>query len=260
MKCIIPVAGAATRLLPVSKTVPKFMMPLGNKPLIQYSINECLHARITEIIFVVKALGNEKQHLIDYFDLTVLSSDQEIIYTSPQGFTCTFEEQTAPKGLGDAIYFGCAHLPLTEKFLVLLPDDVFYFDPDLSNPLTYANPLNPLQSSLEIGVAARIVSSFEEAKSYGVIQSTSPSIVIEEKPAVPNSRQVIYGRYLLQRKYVQQAYDYDRGKSEVGITSVLSANSSLLKIVTLNGDNYLDCGNIVNYSRSWKYFTEKKGY
>jgi UTP-glucose-1-phosphate uridylyltransferase len=246
MKCIIPVAGAAERLKPISKTVPKFMLPIGNVPLIDYALRECSHANVSHIVFVVGKDLAEKEFLFKYLDL--MDSLDGYYFINPE-LTCSFSVQPERKGLGDAIYYGCRDLPPNEKFLVLLPDDIWIHDFSL-NTSHYDNPLNLIREAKDIGVFTRYVKNTEEAKQYGVVQQTFP-LFIEEKPKNPKSLQVVFGRYLLQKQYVELAYTLDQNKAEIGITCVLDHFKDKVKVTTSASETLFDCGNLKSYTKTW---------
>ena len=130
-KAVFPVAGLGTRFLPATKASPKEMLPIVDKPLIQYAAEEAVHAGIKQLIFV---LGRTKNAIIDHFDAAPdLESDlrskkknsllrlvQNIV---PKNIDCVFVRQDLPLGLGHAIY--CARNIINEEpFAVILADDL----------------------------------------------------------------------------------------------------------------------------------------
>ena len=130
-KAVFPVAGLGTRFLPVTKAMPKEMLPVVDKPLIQYAVEEAVAAGIQEIIFVT---GKSKAAIENHFDhscelehtLMARSKDEllkEIIHIVPESGTCIYTRQNEPLGLGHAIW--CArHIVDNEPFAVLLADDL----------------------------------------------------------------------------------------------------------------------------------------
>src|SRR5579863_8649608 len=130
-KAVFPVAGLGTRFLPATKANPKEMMPIVDKPLIQYAVEEAVKAGITELIFVT---GRGKRAIEDHFDSNfelesnllergkqdLLDVVQGIL---PLGVSCAYIRQKSPQGLGHAVL--CAkQLILNEAFAVLLADDL----------------------------------------------------------------------------------------------------------------------------------------
>ena len=130
-KAIFPVAGLGTRFLPATKANPKEMLPIVDKPLIQYAVEEAVEAGITELIFVT---SSSKRAIEDHFDsnfeleatLTERGNNQllEIVKgILPEGVSCAYIRQKSPQGLGHAVL--CAkQLVMNEPFAVLLADDL----------------------------------------------------------------------------------------------------------------------------------------
>ena len=132
-KAVFPVAGMGTRFLPATKASPKEMMPVVDKPLIQYAVEEAVEAGITELIFVT---GRTKRSIADHFDKAyelehqleqrgktdLLAIAQNVV---PKGVSCTYIRQTEALGLGHAVSTA-AHLIGDEPFAVLLADDLIH--------------------------------------------------------------------------------------------------------------------------------------
>jgi UTP--glucose-1-phosphate uridylyltransferase len=130
-KAVFPVAGLGTRFLPATKTVPKELLPVLDKPLIQYASEEALRAGVTELIFVV---SRGKMAIRDYYDraheLEAMLADrnkapllQSVRSMKPEGVHCSFVLQPEPRGLGHAVL--CAREAVgDEPFAVILPDDL----------------------------------------------------------------------------------------------------------------------------------------
>lgn len=130
-KAVFPVAGLGTRFLPATKSIPKEMMTVIDRPLIQYAVDEAVEAGITILIFVI---GRNKRAIEDYFDRNpeleaelerkgkheLLAKVRDVI---PKGVQCFYVRQSEPLGLGHAV--GCARDMIgDEPFAVFLPDDV----------------------------------------------------------------------------------------------------------------------------------------
>ncbi len=134
-KAIFPVAGLGSRFLPATKASPKEMMPVVDKPLIQYAVEEAVAAGITDLIFVT---GRAKRAIADHFDKAyelehqleksgktdLLKIAQSVM---PKGVSCTYIRQTEALGLGHAV-LTAAHLIGDEPFAVLLADDLIHSD------------------------------------------------------------------------------------------------------------------------------------
>lgn len=132
-KAVFPVAGMGSRFLPATKANPKEMMPVVDKPLIQYAVEEAVEAGITELIFVT---GRTKRSIADHFDKAyelehqleqrgkkgLLDIAQNVV---PKGVSCTYIRQNEALGLGHAVAL-TAHLVGDEPFAVLLADDLIH--------------------------------------------------------------------------------------------------------------------------------------
>lgn len=208
-KIVIPAAGYGTRFLPFTKTVPKEMLPLLNKPAIQYGIQEGLNSNINQFVIVT---NKSKQALVNYFDsseqLTQLLKKQQkesliadvakIIYSAH----FTYIRQSSPLGLGHAIAMA-KHSIGNEHFGVLLPDDIIVGeDPGLAQLMRIAH-----EKKAQV-IAVQEVRS-EDVSSYGIIQvkkQLSHNLFqvghIVEKPQIHKapSNIAVIGRYILSPK------------------------------------------------------------
>ncbi|MBX3665125.1 MAG: UTP--glucose-1-phosphate uridylyltransferase GalU [Burkholderiales bacterium] len=205
-KAVFPVAGLGTRFLPATKASPKEMLPVVDKPLIQYAVEEAVAAGVSELIFVT---GRGKRAIEDHFDQAVelelalekngrrelLAEVRDIL---PPGVSCMFVRQAQPLGLGHAVL--CAQPAVgDEPFAVLLADDLI----DARIPvLAQMEKLHRTGGASVIAVQ-RVPRS--EISRYGVVavppRSESPHVIsgIVEKPpaAKAPSRLGVVGRYIL---------------------------------------------------------------
>jgi len=205
-KAIFPVAGLGTRFLPATKAMPKEMMPVVDKPLIQYAVEEALDSGIEQIIFVT---GGGKTALEDHFDrsgelehaLTIRGKDallKELELLVPESGTIVYTRQQEPMGLGHAIW--CARdIVGDEPFAVLLADDLIRADtPVLSQMLT-------AYEKFQASVIAVIEVNPGETDKYGILEGENiePRVIrirgMEEKPKPEDAKSnlAIIGRYIL---------------------------------------------------------------
>jgi UTP--glucose-1-phosphate uridylyltransferase len=202
-KAIFPVAGLGTRLLPATKSIPKEMITIVDRPLIQYAVDEAREAGIEEMIFVT---GRGKLPLVDYFDSafeleTVLrekGKSLEVLEPSRGRFgEIVTVRQQQPLGLGHAVW--CArHIVGEEPFAVLLPDD-----------LMAPGALRQMVEAWET-VGGNLVATeevpAEKTKSYGIITPGETNgdltevrgLVEKPEPSEAPSRLGVIGRYILQ--------------------------------------------------------------
>lgn len=202
-KAIFPVAGLGTRFLPATKANPKEMLPIVDKPLIQYAVEEAIAAGITELIFVT---SSSKRAIEDHFDsnmelesnliardkFELLKIVQNIL---PEGVSCSYIRQKSPKGLGHAVL--CAKpLVSNEPFAVILADDLI--DSDKKNCLQQMIEVFEKTSSSIIAVQKI---PFEETRKYGVVDVDDGmwlrGIVEKPSPEQAPSNLGVVGRYIL---------------------------------------------------------------
>lgn len=208
-KAVFPVAGFGTRFLPATKAQPKEMLPVVDKPLIQYAVEEAYAAGIRDMIFVT---GRNKRAIEDHYDTAYeLESQLEASGKSallsiarsvmPDDMTCSYVRQPRMLGLGHAVL--CAeHLVGNEPFAVLLADDLMV-GPDGGEPVLaqMTSAFAKLQSSL---IAVQEV-PLEHVKRYGIVAGEAAGegltkidrMVEKPDPANAPSRFGVAGRYIL---------------------------------------------------------------
>ncbi len=253
-KAIFPVAGMGTRFLPATKSIPKEILTLVDRPLIQYAIDEAREAGIKEFIFVT---ARGKSALEDYFDHNPQLENQlrkkdktalldTLKATNMDSGAIAYIRQTQPKGLGHAVW--CARrLIANEPFAVILPDDVIASDRPCLKQM--------IEAHAETGgnmVAAMEVPP-EQASSYGVldVKEDMGSMVsvkgMIEKPAVDKapSNLAVIGRYILTPNILRNLNQQTAGAGgEIQLTDAISTE------VEKTGDVYgfrfqgqrFDCG------------------
>ncbi|MDQ5769607.1 UTP--glucose-1-phosphate uridylyltransferase GalU [Thiothrix subterranea] len=213
-KAVIPVAGLGTRMLPATKAIPKEMLPIVDKPLIQYVVNECVAAGIKEIVLVTHSSKNSiENHFDTSFELETMLEKRvkrqlldEVRSICPRDVTIMHVRQGQAKGLGHAIM--CAH-PIVgnEPFAVVLPDVII---DDAASDLTKDNLAAMLELYDETGYSQIMVEPvpMKKVSSYGVVDingvvltagESVPMTAIVEKPAVSEapSNLAVVGRYVL---------------------------------------------------------------
>ncbi|MGR7921040.1 UTP--glucose-1-phosphate uridylyltransferase GalU [Zobellella denitrificans] len=214
MKAIIPVAGLGTRMLPATKAIPKEMLPIVDKPLIQYVVNEAVAAGFKEIVLVTHSSKNSiENHFDTSFELEATLEKRvkrqlldEVRSICPSDVTIMHVRQGAAKGLGHAVL--CAHPLVGEHpFAVLLPDVLI--DDAAANP-TQDNLSRMLARFVDTGVSQIMVEPVphEQVNQYGVVDCMGHEVAVDqskpmtgiiEKP-VPEqapSNLAVVGRYVL---------------------------------------------------------------
>ena len=176
-KAIFPVAGLGTRFLPATKANPKEMLPIVDKPLIQYAVEEAINAGITELIFVT---GRTKRSITDHFDkayeleneLTKKNKNKELKLIRdiiPDDVTCIYIRQAEPLGLGHAVL--CAKSIIdNQPFAVILPDDLI----DDGNRGVTKQMVSLYESTQQSIIAIESIPK-DDTKKYGCLLYTSPS-------------------------------------------------------------------------------------
>ncbi len=257
-KAVFPVAGLGTRFLPATKAMPKEMLPVVDKPLIQYAVEEALSAGIQDIIFVT---GKGKQAIEDHFDHfcdlehTLMARNKvallkEITTLIPESGTIVYTRQNEPLGLGHAIW--CArHVVGDEPFAVLLADDLIKAKtPALGQMI---EKFNQLQQSM---VCVEEVDR-EATASYGILDADPPNerltkirgLVEKPDPAQAPSNLAIIGRYILTPELFAILDAKEEGAG--GEIQITDAMARLLKDQDIYGFSYegtrFDCGTKVGF-------------
>src|SRR5689334_5872972 len=255
-KAVFPVAGLGTRLLPATKSIPKEMITVVDRPLIQYAVDEAREAGIEELIFVT---GRGKASLVDYFDqafeleATLRAKGKGLDVLAPSnakfGEVITVRQQQ-PLGLGHAVW--CArHIVGDEPFAVLLPDELMMGKP---------NCLAQMNEAYE-KVGGNIVAALEvpgsETHKYGVIDPgrtdgrlTEIRGLVEKPPqGMAPSNLMLPGRYILQPE-VMRVLD----AKETGAGGEIQLTDALAKLIgqqpfhayRFEGERY-DCGSAAGF-------------
>ncbi len=255
-KAIFPVAGLGTRFLPATKVVPKEMLPIVDRPLIQYAVDEARDAGIEQMIFVT---GRGKGVIEDHFDIafelesTMAARGKDLGVLAGSRLSpgnCAFVRQQEPLGLGHAIW--CARDIIgDEPFAILLPDEFMHGSPGCLKQMVdaYHQTGGNLLSVLEV---AR-----DQVSSYGVIAPGAASGALTEvrglveKPAVADapSNLIISGRYILQPEVMRVLATQEKGAGgEIQLTDAMAAmiGTQPFHAVTFAGQRF-DCGSKIGY-------------
>ena len=263
-KAVFPVAGLGSRFLPATKAQPKEMLPIVDKPLIQYAVEEAVAAGITEMIFIT---GRNKRAIEDHFDTAYeLESELEaagkaqlldlVRNVIPKHVSCIYIRQSAPLGLGHAVL--CARPVVgNEPFAVLLADD-FMDVPDGTQPvLAQMTDIFSRQGSSLLAVQDV---PRNETKQYGIV-SVSPFAksleqvnAIIEKPSAESapSTLAVVGRYVLTNGIFDYLARQGKGAGgEIQLTDGISAmiDSERVLAYRYDGQRY-DCGSKLGYLKA----------
>ena len=258
---VFPVAGRGTRFLPATKASPKEMLPIVDKPLIQYAVEEALAAGATKLVFVT---GASKRAIEDHFDVdfeleTTLEKAGKVELLKlvrdivPAGVSCIYIRQGVPLGLGHAVL--CARPAVgNEPFFVHLADDLIYSDVPC---LRQMNELFERYGSSVLGVETV---PRDQTGSYGIVaveqRKDGQMIVtrIVEKPAPEDapSNLAVVGRYILTPRIFDELERTGGGAGgEIqltdGIASLLAVEP--VSVLPFTGTRY-DCGSKIGYLRA----------
>jgi len=259
-KAVFPVAGLGTRFLPATKANPKEMLPIVDKPLIQYAVEEALQAGITELIFVT-SMG--KRSIEDHFDsnyelestleasgkYSLLSIVRDIL---PQGVTCVYVRQPQALGLGHAVL--CAKSVVgDEPFAVLLADDLI--DAGQKSCLSQMMPI--FKTTGKSILAIQPVAPAETNK-YGIValekgQSNRVTTIVEKPaPAKAPSNLASVGRYILTPEIFTLLETTAPGAGgEIQLTDAIAAllAKEAVYAYPFRGTRY-DCGSKLGYLKA----------
>lgn len=257
-KAVLPVAGMGTRVLPATKVLPKELLPVVDKPLIQYAVEEAAEAGITEIVLVT---AKGKELLADHFDTSAELERQleargktELLEiarsTCPKGVTITTVRQPAPLGLGHAVW--CAKPVVgNEPFAVLLPDDLILAKTPCLRQMVAVHT--------EVGGHVVAVSDVprEHTKRYGILDvefdngriAKAKGLVEKPDPEVAPSTLSIIGRYILHPAVFEVLDKKEKGAGgEIQLTDAIAQTIGMVPFhgLRFEGTRY-DCGDKVGW-------------
>jgi UTP--glucose-1-phosphate uridylyltransferase len=250
-KAVFPVAGLGTRFLPATKAIPKEMLPIIDRPLIQYAVDEAREAGIEQMIFVT---GRGKTAIVEHFDVayelesTMQGRAKSLEILEPTRLTpgnLVTVRQQVPLGLGHAIW--CARAIVgDEPFAIFLPDELMIGQPGCMRQMVdaYNDVGGNLISVLEV--------PREDVSSYGVIApgarngALTEVLGLVEKPKVADapSNLIISGRYILQPEVMRVLEVQEKGAGgEIQLTDAMARmiGQQPFHAVTFAGKRY-DCG------------------
>ena len=251
-KAVLPVAGFGTRFLPATKSVPKEILPLVDRPLIQYAIDEARAAGIREFIFVT---SRGKSALEDYFDsapeLEQALEDggkthllELLKQTDMESGAVAYVRQQERRGLGHAVW--CARKLIgDEPFAVILPDDVIEAETPCLQQMVEAYDGGNMVATMEVPT--------QSVSSYGILDVDAAAgplmpvrgMVEKPKPEVAPSNMAVIGRYILSPQVLRNLEDVEAGAGgEIQLTDAIAreiATRNDVKAFRFKGRRF-DCG------------------
>ncbi|MFT5593474.1 MAG: UTP--glucose-1-phosphate uridylyltransferase [Oceanicoccus sp.] len=271
-KCLFPVAGYGTRFLPATKSMPKEMLPVVNKPLIQYAVEEAMEAGINKMGFIT---GRGKRAIADYFDNNY-ELEHEIAGSSKaenlndinkvmDDGQFIFMRQREMLGLGHAILTGEPIIG-SEPFAVILADDLCVAPRDNTDTPRAMAQLVELYHKYQCCIVAIEEVPKADTASYGIISGTEIELGIYDvsdmiekpKPEDAPTNMAIIGRYVL----TPQIFDYLRhtkagANGEVQITDALKQVAKEERVIAVKfAGQRFDCGNIPGFVEATNFFFE----
>ncbi|MDZ4200885.1 MAG: UTP--glucose-1-phosphate uridylyltransferase GalU [Gallionella sp.] len=257
-KAVFPVAGLGSRFLPATKATAKEMLPIVDKPLIQYAVEEAVAAGITDMVFIT---GRHKRAIEDHFDkayeleamleadgkLKLLSVIQDVV---PKHVNCIYIRQAEPLGLGHAVL--CAKPVIQdEPFAVILADDLIDGDPPIVKQMTevFAQYQCSILGVMDVPQA--------NTGQYGIVSSTNLAenvekvhgIVEKPKPEEAPSTLAVVGRYILTPQIFRHLENLQPGAGgEIQLTDGIASlmREEQLLAYRFAGTRY-DCGSKLGY-------------
>jgi len=260
-KAVFPVAGMGSRFLPATKVSPKEMMPIVDKPLIQYAVEEAVAAGITDMVFIT---GRNKRAIEDHFDKAYeleaeleMRGKEELLNlvreVTPSNINCIYIRQTEPLGLGHAVL--CAHpVVQDEPFAVILADDL------MDASISVTKQMVDAYSQHECSILGVQNVPREQTRQYGIVSSIPIDADLEqvdgivEKPdpeKAPTTLAVV-GRYILTPRIFHYLKNVQVGAGgEIQLTDGIAALMQEEKMLAyrFKGTRY-DCGSKLGYLKA----------
>jgi len=269
-KCLFPAAGYGTRFLPATKAMPKEMLPILNKPLIQYGVEEA-HSAGCDVMAIITGRG--KRAITDHFDISY-ELEHQIKGTSKEAMlndirklidecTFTYTRQNEMKGLGDAILKGRVLVGESDPFAVILADDLC-INPDGEGVL---RQMINIHNKFRCSIVAIMEVPDEDVHKYGIISGREIEdgvYMVEDMVEKPDndkapSNLAIIGRYILTPDIFEIIENTKPGKNgEVQITDALltQAKRGMVLAYKFKGKRF-DCGSVEGFVEATNYFYDK---
>jgi len=270
-KCLFPAAGYGTRFLPATKAMPKEMLPILTKPLIQYGVEEAYEAGCNVMAVIT---GRGKRAITDHFDISyelehqIKGSSKESLLTDirrlMQNCTFTYTRQNEMKGLGDAIYKGKVLVGFQYPFAVILADDLC-INPDGDGVL---KQMVDLYKKYKCCIVAIMEVPKDQVHKYGVIAGREIEdgvFMVDDMVEKPDddkapSNLAIIGRYILTPDIFEMIENTKPGKNgELQITDALmmQAKKGMVLGYKFKGKRF-DCGSVDGFVEATNYFYERE--
>jgi UTP--glucose-1-phosphate uridylyltransferase len=269
-KCLFPSAGYGTRFLPITKTIPKEMLPILTKPLIQYGVEEAINAGCNTMAIVT---NKHKKTIEDYFDIhtdiqnNINNSNKEKLLKPLsniiENYTFSYTRQIQMKGLGHAILTGQTLIGY-EPFAVILADDLCH-NPNNTAVLTQMTQLHKQYPNHCIIAVEEI--DIQNSTKYGIIAGENiqdnliqvNNMIEKPEPKDAPSNLAIIGRYILTPEIFEILENTKAGKGgEIQITDALLTLAKQGKVLAYKFEGIrFDCGNIEGFIKATNYFYKK---
>ncbi len=272
-KCIFPAAGYGTRFLPITKSMPKEMLPIMNKPLIHYAVEESYAAGMNDITFIV---GRNKEPIVNYFDINYELEDQiqgtdkekklEGIRNLLDNCMFSYIRQRKMAGLGDAIKCARHHVERM-PFAVSLADDLCIATSNKQNVLTRMQDIFQQEGASIVAVQEIDI---KDSKSYGMVGVNAisdnlfevKSMVEKPDPKDAPSNLAIIGRYIMTPSIFGYLDKTKPGKNgELQITDALAQQVKSERVLAykIEADRF-DCGSYEGFQQALLHLFAKTAY
>ncbi len=263
-KAVFPVAGMGTRFLPATKASPKEMLPIVDKPLIQYAVEEALAAGITDMIFIT---GRTKRSIEDHFDKAYeLETELEargkkqllevVRNTVPKNVNCIYIRQAEALGLGHAVLCASAVINDDEAFAVILADDLL----DNRGGSSVMKQMADVYDYNRCSVLGTMNVPREETRQYGIVSTEGQAgkvqrvtgIVEKPNPEEAPTTQAVVGRYILTPRIFDHIRALKPGAGgEYQLTDAIATLMKREAVLSYQFDGVrYDCGSKLGYLKA----------